>query len=65
MNFVIKPFASCGSLSKSPATVFVSVACSKFFASFAGANIWQLEVKAAVVFIDNSDSLCNGFSEKR
>ncbi len=63
MYFVIKPLTSCGSLSKSPATVFVSVAEVKFFAFFA--HIRRLDVKALLVLIDHSGFVCGGFSENR
>jgi hypothetical protein len=46
-----------------PATVFVSVAWVKFFASLRVAHIWRLKVKAALVFIDHSEYFCGGFSE--
>jgi hypothetical protein len=49
----------------SPATVFVSVARSKFFASLSVAPIWQLETKAVWVFIDHLEFFCDGFSENR
>jgi hypothetical protein len=49
MYFVIKPQASCSSLSKSPAAVFISDAESKFFASLLVAPIWHLETKSVWV----------------
>jgi hypothetical protein len=65
MNFVIKPFASCGSLPFSPATVLVSVAVVKFFASLRFAHIRRLEVKVLGVFISHFRFFCDGFSENR
>jgi hypothetical protein len=56
MYLAIMPLASCGNSGRRsfPATVFVSVASVKFFASLRVAHIWRLETKVLGVFIDHS-----------
>jgi hypothetical protein len=54
MYLAMMPLASWGSGWRCiPATVFVSVASVKFFASLWVAHIWRLETKALGVFIDH------------
>ena len=57
------PLTSASIIFSIPATVLISVAVVKFFASFA--HIRRLDVKVLGLFIDHSDFSCDGFSEKR